>query len=120
MVHDRAFYRELVELGLLPADFDVEGMRLPGEPPPRELETHELARLERDEVEPAAWAGLDPAARWFARREAHQEWRARIGALAVRWVADPATAPERLPAPETLPHSVPARRSCVHYYTSRL
>ena len=65
-VHDREFYRMLVEEGLLPATFDWQGMRLPGDPPPaEELTAAELARLVRDQVEPPAWAGLDaPPPSW--------------------------------------------------------
>jgi hypothetical protein len=61
-VHDREFYRMLVEQGILPDWLDVEHMRLPGDPPPpSELETHELARLVRDGTEPAAWSRAVPS-----------------------------------------------------------
>ena len=65
-VHDREFHRELQQQGILPPWFDVEGMRLPGDPPPaEELTAAELAAFIRDEVEPLAWAGLDaPPPSW--------------------------------------------------------
>jgi hypothetical protein len=95
-VHEsRDFYRLLVEEGLLPATFDVDGMRLPGDPPPLpELETPELAAFVRDDAEPAAWAGLDAGRRWQARQAAYPEWQRRIGGVAAAWAADPANAPD--------------------------
>jgi hypothetical protein len=67
-VFDRAFYRELQQQGILPPWLDVDGMRLPTDPPPPELTDAELAVFIRDETEPAAWARLDAGARYLARR----------------------------------------------------